>query len=258
MIGALLSAGTSLLGGLLGNSSAKKQAKAQARAQEQEYKRQKEFAQTGIQWKVQDATKAGIHPLYALGANTVSYAPQSVGGGPADYMPEALASAGQNIGRAIDSGRSSNEKIQHRMNELAVQRAELENTKLASEIALIQQPGTPPTPVVENSVIPGQGNGVKTNPHEIVSTASPGITAGAPADTTLYQTSRGYAPSMSEVYAEGAGEGAVGQVMHAIRNYIPPFFGQYHKGLPEPKPGHMWIWNPIGFEYVQTPIPNRR
>ena len=29
---------------------------------------QKEFAQKGIRWKVEDAKQAGIHPLYALGS----------------------------------------------------------------------------------------------------------------------------------------------------------------------------------------------
>lgn len=31
---------------------------------------QREFAQNGISWKVADAKRAGIHPLYALGAST--------------------------------------------------------------------------------------------------------------------------------------------------------------------------------------------
>lgn len=247
MIGSLIGAAGSLIGGLFGKKSAEKQAA-------QNIKLQKQFAQEGIQWKVNDAKKAGVHPLYALGAQTHSFSPVSVG----DPLGGAIADMGQNIGRAVDSGRTGNEKVSQRLSELAIKRAELENTKLSSEIALMQQPGTPPTPHVENTVIPGQGNGAKTIPHEIVSTAAPGITAGAPADTTLYQTpSGGYAPAMSETYAEGAGEGFVGQTMHALRNYIPPFLGQYHKGLPEPKKDHMWIWNPVGFEYVQTPIPGR-
>lgn len=36
---------------------------------------QKEYAQNGIQWRVADAKKAGLHPLYALGANTPTYTP---------------------------------------------------------------------------------------------------------------------------------------------------------------------------------------
>lgn len=39
---------------------------------------QREFAQNSIQWRVDDAKNAGIHPLYALGAQGASYTPQSL------------------------------------------------------------------------------------------------------------------------------------------------------------------------------------
>ena len=55
MLGALISAGSSILKGVLGKKSAKKQ-------RDIEYERQKEFAQQGIRWKVADAKSAGIHP----------------------------------------------------------------------------------------------------------------------------------------------------------------------------------------------------
>lgn len=38
---------------------------------------QREFAQHGISWKVDDAISAGIHPLAALGADTMSFTPSS-------------------------------------------------------------------------------------------------------------------------------------------------------------------------------------
>lgn len=40
---------------------------------------QKEFAQQGIRWRVEDAIAAGIHPLAALGANLVHPTPAAVG-----------------------------------------------------------------------------------------------------------------------------------------------------------------------------------
>lgn len=40
------------------------------------YDAQKEFSQNSIQWRVQDAQKAGIHPLYAMG-NSPGYTPSS-------------------------------------------------------------------------------------------------------------------------------------------------------------------------------------
>lgn len=256
MLGALIGAGSSLLGGLLGKSSADKQNAQQMKLARENIALQKQFARKSIQWKTQDAKKAGIHPLYALGAQGYQFSPVSVGS-VGDPLGSAIADAGQNIGRAVESGMSSDQRMAGRLGALQVQRAELENTKLASEIALMQQAGQPPPHHTPGTVIPGQGNGVRTVPHEVVSTiGEPSITAGAPAETSLYASRNGYAPSMSETYAEGAGEGVMGQVSWGLRNYVPAILGKYHKGLPDPGPGKMWVFNPISLEYVKTGIPN--
>lgn len=100
MIGEIIGGLGSLVGGLFGKSSAKK-------ANEQNIQLQKDFAQKGIQWKVKDAIKAGIHPLAALGANTISFTPSTVGDG---GLAEGIAGMGQGIGRAIDAGRTQGQR----------------------------------------------------------------------------------------------------------------------------------------------------
>lgn len=151
MLPALISAGASVLGGILGKKSADKQA-------QQQYEHQKEFAQSGIQWKVKDAAKAGIHPLYALGAQTTSYSPTSVGG--TDFgIPEA----GQNIGRAIDATRSSPEQqAALRLTAAQIDGVNLDNeikkTQLASALALANQSQTSLPGPFDRRQIPGQGN----------------------------------------------------------------------------------------------------
>ena len=92
MLSALIGAGASLASSLFKTSSDKKSAK---KAAAQNYAQQKEFAQNSIRWKKEDAERAGIHPLYALGANTNSFAPTSVGTS-SDFS--GLAQAGQDIG----------------------------------------------------------------------------------------------------------------------------------------------------------------
>lgn len=52
----------------------------QRESRELEYQRAKEFAQKGVQWKARDATQAGLHPLFAMGAGTSNYSPQFIGG----------------------------------------------------------------------------------------------------------------------------------------------------------------------------------
>lgn len=64
-----------------------------------QYDHQKEFAQNSIQWRVNDAKKAGIHPLYALGSQGISYAPSSF-----SSMPDtSLSDVGQAVGSAVSS-----------------------------------------------------------------------------------------------------------------------------------------------------------
>lgn len=85
---------------------------AQNKQQAREYDRQKEFAQNGIRWRVEDAKAAGIHPLAALGAHTMSYSPQAVTG--ADYGIGDLGQAfGQNIDRAVNAKTTQMERDQH-------------------------------------------------------------------------------------------------------------------------------------------------
>lgn len=93
MLGELIKAGGSLLGGLFGKKSTDK-------ANEQNIKLQREFAQNGVQWKVADARKAGISPLAALGASTASFSPSVVGD---TGMANSLSDMGQDIGRAVNA-----------------------------------------------------------------------------------------------------------------------------------------------------------
>lgn len=117
------------------------------KASKTEFNRQKEFAQTGIQWKVADAKKAGIHPLYALGANTLSYSPQAVGDS------GTFSSIGQNLSRAAYAGMNKEQRNHDTMlREQQLERNELENeflrAQIASEEARLKQLGQPPAPSI--------------------------------------------------------------------------------------------------------------
>lgn len=130
--------GGTLIGGLLNWNSAKLEARHQERLQ-------REFAQNAIQWKVADANKAGVHPLYALGAPTMGYSPVSIGG--ADAMP----SMGQDISRAIGAGMPREGQVSAfdaGVQDLTLKKFGLENELLAIQIAkakqeLFQKPALP-------------------------------------------------------------------------------------------------------------------
>lgn len=126
---AILGAAGGIADAIFGNDNAKEQ-----------MRMQKVFAKNAIRWKVEDAASAGIHPLYALGANTATYQPVSVG--------TDLASIGSNIGRALDVDRTGAEKGQafdNSVRALTLQKMGLENDLLASQLRTVNQAGHPPT-----------------------------------------------------------------------------------------------------------------
>lgn len=132
----IISAGANLIGGLMGNSRADKDRDAQMAMAAQNIQMQREFAQNGIRWKVQDATAAGLHPLAALGAQTSSFSPVSIGsggeGGTANFV-----SAGQDIGRAIKSAITKEEREERDMQtarKLQLEKGALENDVLRTEL----------------------------------------------------------------------------------------------------------------------------
>lgn len=164
VLGSLISAGSNLLGGLLGQNS-------QEDALKKQIKLQKEFAQKGIQWKVADAKAAGIHPLYALGANTISYSPSAVG----SDLASGLSAMGQDIGRAVDAVSTSKERAAAAaLDALQLERAGLENELLRSQITgeNIKNAGQlgPAMPDINNTGNPGDplkigGVTIKTDPN---------------------------------------------------------------------------------------------
>lgn len=123
MLGPLVAAGSSLLGGLLGRSH-----------QEDMIAREHQRQDTSIQRRVADAKAAGIHPMFALGAN-VSSPSVSVGGDP---MASALSSMGQDLSRAARAGMNSGQRAEgDEIQLLALERAKLGNELLRSQIASI-------------------------------------------------------------------------------------------------------------------------
>lgn len=105
IIGAGLGAGSSLLGGSL---SDRRSAKAANESWKRNYEAQKEFAQNSIQWRVQDAKKAGINPNAVIGGQTVGYTPQDVG--QTQDFASSIARAGNHIANSLGQLQLANAK----------------------------------------------------------------------------------------------------------------------------------------------------
>lgn len=246
MLGNLISAAASFIGG-------KRAAKSQQRANEINDLRQREFAQQGIQWRVKDAERAGIHPLYALGANTPTYSPAQTGTGDG-----GIAGAGQDLGRAVSSmygtKNAEDRAFMRAHRNLTLKGMELNNALIASKIATVRQPGTPPMAASGASnrmLIDGQpGSGQideramrREGPHPTVKSTE----AGAVTDTGLARTQTGYAPIMSHDFVDRAEEDPSATLGWIIRNKLVQMFGHnYHPALPK---GKEWYYNSAMGEY---------
>ncbi|UDN67490.1 DNA pilot protein [robinz microvirus RP_32] len=245
MLGELIGAGASILGGVMGQSS-----------RDKDRKMQKEFAQSGIQWKVEDAKKAGIHPLAALGAQTTSFAPVSAG---EPSIASGLAAGGQDISRAINQTTGSGARMDaytKTIQDLNIQRMGLENQLLGSQIAKINQAGMPPPMPGQGDrfLIDGQSNSplVKDTPlKRIVSDPlNPHSESGAVPDMGFARTPTGWAPVMSKDFQERSEEDKIGELFWNIRNRLGPTL----TGVGNP-PGapisdkEYWFYNPVRQEY---------
>lgn len=149
VLGSLIGAGTSIIGGLLGRDSAKDAQEAQRQNALRQEALQREFAQNSIQWKVADAKAAGLHPLAALGASSTSYAPVTVGSVVDNSLGTGFARAGQDISRAMNATRTGPQRelaFSKTVNDLTVQKMGLENELLSSQIAKLKASINPPMP----------------------------------------------------------------------------------------------------------------
>lgn len=254
MFGDILGAIGGLAGSIFGNRSQEKAAK-------QNIKLQKQFAQEGVQWKVADAEKAGVHPLYALGAQTHSFAPVSTG---SDFSN--LGNVGQNLGRAIDAGSTASQRITHaqsRMAEAQITGLELDNdikrAELNSKLSTITNQVAPPVLPTQSLVIDGQGNavtdsGIDWRVRKSPPATGPGsVEAGVSPEVSLYHAgtdSSGrptYAPNIPQQLSESYESDTLGRwqwnfrnkIVPDIEDHIPPALERYLK------PGEEWRYNPM-------------
>lgn len=157
MIGNIISGAASLIGGMFNKKSADKAADQNLMIARENQQMQREFAQNGIRWKVDDAKAAGVHPVYALGAPTTSFSPISFSATADNSMGNAVASMGQDIGGAINKTRTASEKsdaFTSAVQALTLEKGALENEVLRSRLAREKQVNSPPMPVMADKPVP--------------------------------------------------------------------------------------------------------
>lgn len=223
---------------------------------------QREFAQSGIQWKVEDAKKAGIHPLYALGASTTSFSPVSVGASAPTSFARDLGSMGQDISRAVNATRTGDQRVDAYSTaaaQLSLEKAGLENELLRANINKIRQQINPPLPSPGGNFIPGQGDTppiikVKPGETETSSPYNPSQAAVVAPDVAFSQTRTGMAPVPSKTLKEQIEDITIPQLMWGIRNNVLPIVG-INQNPPQRSPGegNVWVFHPVLGEYQAVP-----
>lgn len=284
--GSVIGAVGSLAGAGIGAASSGSANSANAEIMAQQLAFQREMAQHGIRWKVEDAKQAGIHPIYALGAPPFNPSPVAIANQPDSSWANGLADASQHIGRAVDATKTQGEKIDahtQTMRELQLQNAALQNRALEADInfknaeygAIIGrsnfgQPfpdphsghypafvdSGPPT----NSSYPRFGNSspastavglIQPKPHEPVNRdpRAPHQEPGDITDVGWARTPTGWTPVPSKDVKERIEDGLISETLWEMRNRIPPTFqGKFNPPFAAP-PGKQWSWSAWKQEY---------
>ncbi|UIB81455.1 DNA pilot protein [Flyfo microvirus Tbat2_151] len=264
MFPAIIGALGSVAGGLMGMASANKANATNAAINDRNIKLQKQFAQQGVRWKVEDAKKAGVHPLYALGAQTHSFTPSSIGAIADNSLGAGIANAGQDIAAGIDRTRTASERntaVAQTMNDLTLTRMGLENELLAAQIAKTRGAGSPPPMPSggDDYLIGGQTQSglveslpmERTNPNP----AAPWAEPGAITDTGWSRTSTGgWAPVYSQDVKQRLEEDPIGMLTWNVRNRLFPSVGYTHAQPPfSPGEGRSWHYDVAHQEWRSVP-----
>lgn len=234
---------------------------------------QKDMALNGLKYRMEDAKRSGIHPLFAVGAGAASAGPAisvgtpsvSSGGGDGSYGPDmgvALQRMGQGIDRALSATATKEEKAmdeyEARMRVLNIEGKQLENeatrASIASHYARAAQTAGPAFP---NSVVQTTHGPAEMKPPEVPTHApgSPNIESGPPNPGVRYAVQPNGALTVLPGKDLNMDEfGSPGTGAHYWYNSILPFFSKAHRDQTKPalsrlpKGAHDWQWSPFGWE----------
>lgn len=262
LIGGAAAIGGNLLGGLLGKESASDARDAAAEQFERQAQLQREFAQSGIRWKVEDAKRAGIHPLYALGASTTSFSPISITNPADNSMANAVSNIGQDVSRAVNQTRTAPERdvaylTAVRGLQLEKGRVDLDiaKTELASRLARLKQQSGPGLPSPTGNMIPGQGNSPWNTTEAVRQSFSvnevPFVEPGMITERAFAKSPSGYPPVPSKEMKERIEDDIFQQASFWFRNNLLPTMGLAHQPPRAPSRGKGWWYNPIKQEYQE-------
>lgn len=227
--------------------------------QERDRALQKEFAQNGVKWRMEDAERAGVHPLYALGASGATYSPTI-----STFTPQPVRSSagdsirqmGQDVSRATAATHTQSEREREA---LIIQGLKLDNEHKALMIRQQSQvgPSMPNFSGVADGLLSGQGNSLRTGSGFVQmspqmrgfsSRYNRGVAIGEIPDIQYVRGADGnlYSVPSNEV-TQPIEDKIVEEAMHAYRNHIANFFTGHKPPSPTenklPRGALSWKWD---------------
>lgn len=250
-IGSVLGSVLGPAGGIIGSIIQDRRAKANNAAQI-------EAAKSGVQWRAEDARRAGISPLVALGANI--YQPNFERGGDWETSLSNLGqSMGQDISRAVNATRGARAR-QEVLDNLTLEHASLQNDMLRSQIMRMNQQVGPALPSSSDMpLLTGQGDTrsataglpyVEEHPLQRIHSmpGRPEQEVGAIPDFSYVRTKHGYGIVPSGDVKQRIEDQFLPELLWSIRNiHLPGSAGPRPpnpKYFPLPKGFKSWKWNP--------------
>lgn len=211
---------------------------------------QREFAQNGIKWRVDDARSAGIHPGLALGAQLAGPSSFVFEGNNRPSIGASLSKVGHSIQRSVDASSTAVERAHSRtMAALSVENAGLQNQMLRSQIARLNSSqvgppmADPANPGVRTFGTSDAHGLIKEEPLARIAGApgSPHQEAGSVTDLGFSRTATGFAVVPSKDWKDRGEDQFMPEVTWAIRNHLLPSLSPSRYGMPPPE-----SWLPEG------------
>lgn len=233
-----------ILGDLFGGAANRTH---QNQQQQKDYLHQLEFAQHGLQWRAEDAKRAGINPLAALGFQGPSYSTNVGVEGPGD----TISRMGQGIHRMLTATKTDKQR-ENEFTDLKLENARLQNQMLSSQIAKLNSAQVgPPFPTVVDK--PHTRTGMDSQAQYRESEGIP--------DVGWARTKTGVAPVPSKDVKERIEDQFIPEMMWAVRNNIIPSIGG-NSGKPPRSmlrdKRNTWDYNVKKQEWQEVPAASKK
>lgn len=188
-VGGFLGGVGNILGGVLGASSSNKANSTNKAIAQQQIQFQQDYAKNRLQWQVEDAKKAGLHPMVAAGLSPTSFSPVSANQQAVDYS--WMGDLGQNLDYAATKAKTQKQQQQaqafmQESNDLQLDSLRLDNDLKRMEIQAMQarlNNAGPAAPTSNDApgLIGGQDGSIKIVPDEVIAPDidNPSSTAGS-------------------------------------------------------------------------------